>query len=113
MTSSKHLHQSAAIVATFCSCIELSSSVLAQGTTPVGWSTVLPISQTSFGGAIERNSSESTPDYPKSVTAPAGAANASIKRTDETGFGAASTRGGPIPTPTTNWLAKTGLQYNQ
>jgi len=113
MASSRHLYESAAIVATVCGCIALSSSALAQGTTPEGGSAVLPIPQPKFGGVIGRKASESTPDFPKSVTAPAGAPNVLLIMTDDTGFGAASTFGGPIPTPTFDRLAKTGLQYNQ
>ena len=32
--------------------------------------------------------------------------------TDDTGFGAASTFGGPIPTPNFDRVANTGLRYN-
>ncbi|MGE3744614.1 MAG: arylsulfatase [Sphingomonadaceae bacterium] len=51
------------------------------------------------------------PDAPK--PAPKGAPNVLIIMTDDVGYGAASTFGGPIPTPTFDYLAKRGLRYNQ
>ena len=46
------------------------------------------------------------------VKAPAGAPNVVIILIDDLGFGATSTFGGPIPTPTLDALAQTGLRYN-
>ena len=46
------------------------------------------------------------------VKAPAGAPNVVIVLIDDLGFGAASTFGGPIPTPTFDRLAQGGLRYN-
>jgi arylsulfatase len=46
------------------------------------------------------------------VKAPAGAPNVVIVLIDDLGFGATSTFGGPIPTPTLDGLAKNGLRYN-
>jgi arylsulfatase len=46
------------------------------------------------------------------VKAPAGAPNVVIVLIDDLGFGATSTFGGPIPTPTLDGLAKSGLRYN-
>jgi arylsulfatase len=65
-----------------------------------------------FGGVIGRKASESKPDFPKAVTAPQGAPNILLILTDDTGFGAASTFGGPIPTPTLDRVAARGLRYN-
>ena len=76
-------------------------------------SAVLPIPQPQFGGVIGRKASESTPDFPKAVTTPKGPPNVLLIMTDDTGFGAASTFGGPIPTPTLDRLAKSGLRYNE
>jgi arylsulfatase len=45
--------------------------------------------------------------------APAGAPNVLLVMTDDVGFGASSTFGGPIPTPTYDELAKEGLRYNE
>jgi arylsulfatase A-like enzyme len=46
------------------------------------------------------------------VKAPAGAPNVVIILIDDLGFGATSSFGGPIPTPTLEQLAQTGLRYN-
>ena len=45
--------------------------------------------------------------------APEGAPNVVIVMLDDVGFGAASTFGGPIPTPALESLAKGGLRYNR
>src|SRR5215813_3874787 len=84
-----------------------------QSTPPAEGSAVLPVPQPQFRGVIGRKASDSTPDFPKGVTAPTGAPNVLLIMTDDTGFGAASTFGGPIPTPTLDRLAKSGLRYNQ
>ncbi len=50
--------------------------------------------------------------FPQPPTAPAGAPNVLLIMTDDVGFGAASTFGGPVPTPTFDALARVGLRYN-
>jgi arylsulfatase A-like enzyme len=80
---------------------------------PTGGSPILPVPNPPFGGVIGRKAKESKPDFPKAVTAPKGAPNVLLILTDDTGFGAASTFGGPIPTPNLDRVAKRGLQYNQ
>ncbi len=50
--------------------------------------------------------------YPASPQAPAGAPNVLLILTDDVGFGAASTFGGPVPTPAFDALAARGLRYN-
>src|SRR5262249_15625015 len=82
-------------------------------TPPAEGSAVLPVPQPQFRGVIGRKASDSTPDFPKGVSAPTGAPNVLLIMTDDTGFGAAGTFGGPIPTPTLDRLAKSGLRYNQ
>ncbi len=77
-----------------------------------GGSPVLPAPDRPFRGVIGRTAKESKPDFPKAVTAPEGAPNVLLIMTDDTGFGAASTFGGPIPTPTLDRVAKRGLLYN-
>src|SRR5215467_12913590 len=72
---------------------------------------VLPRPQPAFKGKIGRTASESTPDFPKATEAPKGAPNVLLILTDDVGFGASSTFGGPIPTPTYDKLAKDGLRY--
>jgi len=73
---------------------------------------VLPKPQPPFQGKIERTVKDSTPDFPKSVEAPAGAPNVLLILTDDVGFGATSTFGGPIQTPNFQRLADRGLRYN-
>ena len=60
---------------------------------------------------IGRKASKLKPDFPKAVTAPKGAPNVLLILTDDTGFGAASTFGGPIPTPILDRVAARGLQH--
>ena len=74
---------------------------------------VLPRPEPPFKGHIGRTVDESTKDFPKAVTAPKGAPNILLILTDDVGFGASSTFGGPIPTPTFDRLAKNGLRYTQ
>jgi arylsulfatase A-like enzyme len=73
---------------------------------------VLPPPQAPFKGHIERTLRGSTPDFPKSVEAPAGAPNVLLILTDDVGFGATSTFGGPIRTPNFQRVADSGLRYN-
>jgi arylsulfatase len=75
-------------------------------------SIVLPRPETPFKGKIGRTASESTPDFPRGIAAPKGAPNVLLILTDDVGFGASSTFGGAIPTPTMDELAKAGLSYN-
>ena len=75
-------------------------------------SIVLPRTETPFKGKIGRTASEFTPDFPKGITAPKAAPNVLLILTDDVGFGASSTFGGAIPTPTMDQLAKAGLSYN-
>jgi arylsulfatase A-like enzyme len=73
----------------------------------------LPRPQPPFKGQIGRIASESKPDFPKEVKPPKDAPNVLLIMTDDVGFGAASTFGGPVPTPTFDKLAKRGLKYNR
>jgi arylsulfatase len=82
-------------------------------TAPSAWAQeVLPDPPQPFKGKIGRTAKESTPDFPKAITAPKGAPNVLLILTDDVGFGAPSTFGGAIPTPTFDRLAKAGLRYN-
>ena len=113
MRLTRHLFEMVAIAAVIGSCIGLSSPALPQSVPPAqGGSVILPTPAPSFGGVIGRKASESKPDFPKAVTAPKGAPNILLILTDDTGFGAASTFGGPIPTPTLDRVAARGLRYN-
>ena len=75
--------------------------------------TVLPILPHPFAGKVDTNASQSTPDFPVEVSAPEGAPNVLLILTDDVGFGACSTFGGPIATPTMDMLAANGLRYNE
>lgn len=74
---------------------------------------VLPRAEQAFGGRIERTTAGSVPDFPREIQAPPGAPNILLILTDDVGFGASSTFGGPIPTATMDRLARTGLRYNR
>jgi len=74
--------------------------------------TILPRPDPGFQGKIGRTVKESVKDFPKDVIAPKGAPNILLILTDDVGFGASSTFGGPIPTATMDRLAKDGLRYN-
>jgi arylsulfatase len=80
--------------------------------TPSSTQEVLPQPQPPFKGKIGRTVKDSTPDFPKGVEAPKGAPNILLIMTDDVGFGASSTFGGPIQTPTFQRLADSGLRYN-
>jgi arylsulfatase A-like enzyme len=80
---------------------------------PTGGSPILPVPDEPFGGVIGRKVGDSKPDFPMGVTAPKGAPNVLLILTDDVGFGASSTFGGPIPTPTFDRVANSGLKYNQ
>ncbi|MBP8980248.1 MAG: arylsulfatase [Syntrophobacterales bacterium] len=78
-----------------------------------GASDILPRPEEPFKGHMGRTVKDSVPDFPKPVTAPKGAPNILIIMTDDVGFGASSTFGGPVPTPTFDRLAENGLRYTQ
>jgi arylsulfatase len=74
---------------------------------------ILPRPEQTFQGTVGRTPAESAPpQWPKPIEAPKGAPNVLVILTDDVGFGASSTFGGPIPTPTLEMLAKNGLRYN-
>ena len=64
-----------------------------------------------FGGVIKEKASESTPWWPPRVVPPKGAPNVLLIMTDDQGFGAPSTFGGVIPTPSMDRIANSGLRY--
>src|ERR1700709_2191650 len=67
---------------------------------------VLPRPEPAFKGKIGRTVKESKPDFPQMTEAPKGAPNVLLIMTDDVGFGASSTFGGPISTPTLDALAQ-------
>jgi hypothetical protein len=72
---------------------------------------VLPRPELPFQGHVGRTVQDSTLDFPQEVKAPKGAPNILLILTDDVGFGATSTFGGPVPTPTFDRLAANGLRY--
>ncbi|SUS07575.1 Arylsulfatase [uncultured Defluviicoccus sp.] len=74
---------------------------------------VLPKPPAPFRGKIDMSRDKSTPDWPQTVKAPAGAPNIMLVLLDDVGFGATSAFGGPVETPELEKLANNGLRYNQ
>lgn len=74
---------------------------------------VLPHPSGAFAGQIGSTYNDSRPVFPAHVRAPEGAPNVVLVMTDDVGFAAASTFGGPIPTPNLDRLANNGIQYNR
>jgi arylsulfatase len=75
--------------------------------------TILPVAESTFNGKIGLRPSESTKDFPKEIKAPKDAPNILLILTDDVGYGASSTFGGPVPTPTMDRIADNGLRYTQ
>jgi arylsulfatase len=71
----------------------------------------LPPPDPKFGGVIKEKVSDSTPWWPPRVVPPKGAPNVLLIMTDDVGFGAPSTFGGVIPTPSMDRIARAGLRY--
>jgi arylsulfatase A-like enzyme len=71
----------------------------------------LPPPPQKFGGKIERDAAQSKPFWPARIVPPKGAPNILLIITDDVGFGAPSTFGGVIPTPSLDRLARDGLRY--
>ena len=91
-------------------------SVLAAGTLfsgGVSAQEVIPNPPPLFKGQIGLSVKDSTSDFPQPVQAPKGAPNVVLILLDDVGFGASSTFGGPINTPTLDRLARNGLRYTQ
>ena len=51
--------------------------------------------------------------FPKEPQAPPGAPNVLLIMTDDVGFAASATFGGPVPTPVYSELAAHGIRYNE
>ena len=74
--------------------------------------TRLPISEPEPVSYTELDVRNTKPPKRFQVTAPKDAPNVMIILIDDLGFGATSTFGGPIPTPTLDELAQAGVRYN-
>jgi arylsulfatase len=76
-------------------------------------SKILPRPEPAFDGKIGQVATESSPSpLISQVRAPDGAPNILLILTDDVGFGASSTFGGAVPTPTFDRLAEQGARYN-
>ena len=71
----------------------------------------LPAPPPKFGREMNLNALESKPWWPPRVVPPKGAPNILLILTDDVGFGAPSTFGGVIPTPSLDRIAANGLRY--
>lgn len=71
----------------------------------------LPNPPQQFKGEINLNAYQSKPYWPARIVPPKGAPNVLLIMTDDCGFGAPSTFGGVIPTPSLDRIAKMGLRY--
>ena len=71
----------------------------------------LPPPDPKFGGVITDKASESKAWWAPRVVPPKGAPNVLLIMTDDQGFGAPSTFGGVIPTPSMDRIAKNGLRF--
>lgn len=71
----------------------------------------LPPPPAPFKGTINFDVKQSKPSWPAQVVPPSGAPNILLIITDDVGFGAPSTFGGTIPTPSLDRIASMGLRY--
>ncbi|HTD14194.1 MAG TPA: arylsulfatase [Chthoniobacterales bacterium] len=71
----------------------------------------LPAPPPPFGGVINLNAEQSKQWWAPRIVPPKGAPNIVLIMTDDVGFGAPSTFGGVIPTPTLDRIANNGLRY--
>ncbi len=74
--------------------------------------TILPIQRPAATPIAEIDARKATLPVPFSIKAPDGAPNVVIVLIDDLGFGATSSFGGPISTPTLDDLATEGLRFN-
>jgi len=73
----------------------------------------IPRNDERFSGVVNPSVADSTAVKPSIAHPPVGAPNVVVVLLDDVGFGAASTFGGPVPTPTLDRVAGEGLRYNQ
>ncbi|MHB9880230.1 sulfatase-like hydrolase/transferase [Pacificimonas sp. ICDLI1SI03] len=103
------------IAAIIVSCAFIGTSVVGQDA-HVGHDSgevVLPQASPPFEGTIGTTFADSTPAFQSPVQAPQDAPNVLLVLTDDVGFSAASTFGGPVPTPALDRLANQGLRYTR
>ena len=74
----------------------------------------LPVQPAPYQGKLGLTTKDSSePSFPAPPTPPKGAPNVLLVLLDDVGFGAASTFGGPVNTPTLESLAHRGLRHTQ
>jgi arylsulfatase A-like enzyme len=101
-----------ALVASASAVAFMSAPLAARAQTAIG--PVLPAPAAPFSGILAHTPAQSSPpQYPAEPQAPRGAPNVLLIMTDDVGFGASSTFGGPIATPVYDALAAHGLKYNE
>jgi len=112
------IHRSA--LASAATLLALSVSALAQQVTGVpgtpGATTTItgqqiPSPPPKIGGTISDKAADSKPWWAPRIVPPKGAPNVLLIMTDDQGFGAPSTFGGVIPTPSMDRIASAGLRY--
>ena len=80
----------------------------------LGQGPILPQAPVPYHGMLGTTPAKSSPPlYAPAPRAPQGAPNVLVVMTDDVGFAASSTFGGPIPTPTFDAEAAQGLRYNR
>ena len=87
-------------------------AIMLPGIAPGQDRSVLPVPVPDFAGTMKPSLDAAGPSWPDRVKAPDGAPNILLVLTDDVGFGAASTFGGPVPTPNLDRLARQGAVYN-
>jgi arylsulfatase len=101
------------VVAMNASCSWLVVAMSFAISTHVAAQSVLPPPIAPFKGSIAPRARDSKPAFPLQATAPKDAPNVLLVMLDDVGFGAASTFGGPVNTPTLEAIAQRGLRYNR
>jgi arylsulfatase len=103
------------IILSFASAASFAQQVTGQLGSPGATRTIdgkqLPPPAPNFGGEIKEKASESKAWWAPRVVPPKGAPNVLLIMTDDQGFGAPSTFGGIIPTPSMDRIAKNGLRF--
>lgn len=74
---------------------------------------VLPLPEPQYQGRLDLLVQQSDPGWPQRPAVAKGAPNILLIMTDDEGFGVSSTFGGPVPRPTLDRLASSGLRYNR
>lgn len=91
--------------------LTLTAAIVAGGLYSTAYAQNITQQQQPFKGTIGRTLAESKEDWVAPVKAPKGAPNVIWILLDDVGFGASSTFGGVINTPTFDTLAANGLRY--